>query len=350
MSLLPSSGSEIEATQEGNVVVLDFADDEADRVFEVLSSSTPRVMLSALYDEPATASELATRVGTTVQNAMYHLDRLESAELVRIAGTRYSAKGKEMNVYAPGENPLVMFVGSDERKTGIFDTLKRLIGSITVVWIASLFAYTISTGGLPFVRMLGDSGGSSSDSLLLVGFVGGLLALLLRYGWRVTAERSDVTRSEAVGMDQTRRAACVPSFERAPRSIALTLFALSGGFWSLQGLRLEWLPRVPFFPTLAVTVVVCVVVAVVLSARRHRLPACRLVSFAPFAGISCYPLATMVSLWSNFGEAIVFATVYLLAAALGGVVVGTVGHVVGNASRRLVVRQESSDTSSTDPP
>lgn len=75
-------------------------DEAATAVFESLGSETARAILAALAEEPATTSDLADDVGTSLQNAHYHLQRLRAADLVTEAGTWYSTKGKAMTVYA----------------------------------------------------------------------------------------------------------------------------------------------------------------------------------------------------------------------------------------------------------
>ena len=130
MSLLPSSGSDSESTQDGSFRVLDIDDDEADAVFDALSSRTTRTMLAELHRTPSTPAELADQTDTSVQNAMYHLDKLEDVGLARVVDTRYSSRGKEMRVYAPSEHPAVVFIGTDERKSGLVAKLKQLLGAL----------------------------------------------------------------------------------------------------------------------------------------------------------------------------------------------------------------------------
>ena len=79
-----------------NVVV---DDEESLDALQAVSSSTAQQILAAL-DEPATASDVASRIDTSVQNATYHLDRLRETGLVEAVDTWYSAKGTEMTVYA----------------------------------------------------------------------------------------------------------------------------------------------------------------------------------------------------------------------------------------------------------
>ena len=125
-------------TREEETRVIGVDSDDADDLIGALSSETARKMLSELHDEPATPSEVADRAGTTVQNARYHLENLEEAGLIEVEGTRYSPKGREMDVYAPAE-PLVMFVGREEDSTTLRDTLKRFLGSVGIIGVAAVF-------------------------------------------------------------------------------------------------------------------------------------------------------------------------------------------------------------------
>jgi DNA-binding transcriptional ArsR family regulator len=110
-------------------------------VFEALSSETTRRILTAIYDDPAPPSKLADRLDLSLQNVSYHPENLGEADVVRVADTRYSEKGKEMNVYAPADDPVVVFVGTTERKTGLRDLLKRLVGAIGLLFLVSAFLF-----------------------------------------------------------------------------------------------------------------------------------------------------------------------------------------------------------------
>lgn len=83
----------------------------ADAVFSILSTGTARAMLVELYREPTTLSTLADRTDISVQNATYHLDRLQESGLVEVVDTWYSARGREMDVYAPTSDPLLLVAG-----------------------------------------------------------------------------------------------------------------------------------------------------------------------------------------------------------------------------------------------
>ncbi|MEF8842947.1 MAG: helix-turn-helix domain-containing protein [Haloarculaceae archaeon] len=74
--------------------------DDAGRTAAALGSRTAQSIVAELSGEPATTTEVADRIGSSVQTVSYHLPRLEEAGLVTVVGTQYSEKGAEMDVYA----------------------------------------------------------------------------------------------------------------------------------------------------------------------------------------------------------------------------------------------------------
>ena len=103
--------------------VLSLEDERAERLISSLSSETARDLYAALRETPATASELATEVTTSLQNVRHHLSNLRDAGLVRVADTRYSCKGREMKVYAPARDALVVCVGPSDEEDRLVDVL-----------------------------------------------------------------------------------------------------------------------------------------------------------------------------------------------------------------------------------
>jgi DNA-binding transcriptional ArsR family regulator len=135
MSLLPSS-PDISPDSDPRVVGLD--SDEADDLMAALSSTTARRLLAELHDDPAPPGALADRVDTSLQNAQYHLEKLEDAGAIEDVGTAYSEKGREMQVYGPADSPLVIFAGEQERVSGLKAALSRLFGGFAALALASL--------------------------------------------------------------------------------------------------------------------------------------------------------------------------------------------------------------------
>ena len=135
--LLPSI-PDASASEDAEPRVVGLDDDDADDVLGALSSTTARELFAALTDDPAHPSALAERVDTSLQNVQYHLGKLEDAGMVEVVDTAYSEKGREMDVYAPADRPLVLFAGDEEEQTLLDRALGRLLGGVGVLAGASL--------------------------------------------------------------------------------------------------------------------------------------------------------------------------------------------------------------------
>jgi DNA-binding transcriptional ArsR family regulator len=162
--LLPG-GSSVE-TGDGSEVV-SIREDAADEVFEALSSRTAREILAALYEDPDTASSVADRVDTSLQNASYHIEKLVDADLVEVADTWYSEQGREMKVYAPASDSLVLFASDGASSPSLKSRLARLLGVVGVLGAASLVVQRL-LGGQPgdgAATGATDGGGGGDDAV-----------------------------------------------------------------------------------------------------------------------------------------------------------------------------------------
>jgi len=125
------------APSEERPLVLDVVGDETDDVLDALAADTRRRVYRELFEAPGTASELADRMDTSVQNAHYHLSELEAAGLVEAVDTRYSPKGNEMDVYGPASDPIVL-VGSDDAAAAVERSLSQVVGGVGLLAAAAL--------------------------------------------------------------------------------------------------------------------------------------------------------------------------------------------------------------------
>ena len=162
-SLLPLK-SPVESTSEGSRVI-SLSEEAADEVFETLSSSTSRQVLSLLYEEPRPATELADETETTVQNIRYHLDKLSSADLIAVADTWYSEKGTEMKVYAPTESALVVCAGRESTTDRLKSRIKELLGAVGIFGLASLVVQYLVTTYLETETAAESSSGSDAGAM-----------------------------------------------------------------------------------------------------------------------------------------------------------------------------------------
>ncbi|MFB6101264.1 MAG: ArsR/SmtB family transcription factor [Haloplanus sp.] len=176
--LLPSR-PDTSAAEEADPRVIGLDSDDADDLLSALSSDTAREVLATLHDEPDTPSNVADRVDTSLQNTQYHLGNLEEAGLIEVVDTVYSEKGREMNVYAPADRPLVVFAGSEEESGGLESALKSLLGAIGLLGLASVFVQWW-IGDLPFP--FAQTGGAGAD-----GGGGGVSTMTTEAAPKVTA-------------------------------------------------------------------------------------------------------------------------------------------------------------------
>ncbi|MFB6132920.1 MAG: ArsR/SmtB family transcription factor [Halanaeroarchaeum sp.] len=143
--LLPSSSEPEPPDGDPRVIGVDDAD--AEHVLAALSSDTARTLLAAVHDEPATPSELAERADTSLQNAQYHLEKLDDADLIEVIDTRYSEKGREMQVFGPSGAPVVLFAGGEDAGRDVRSALASLLGGVGVLGLASLVVQRLVGGG-----------------------------------------------------------------------------------------------------------------------------------------------------------------------------------------------------------
>ncbi|GAB7008516.1 ArsR/SmtB family transcription factor [Halorubrum trueperi] len=163
--LLPSLPDATPDDREPRVVGVD--DEDADDLIAALGSETAREILTRLHDEPATKSELATDVDTSLQNVQYHLSKLDGADLVDVVDTTYSEKGREMDVYAAADEPLVLFAGGSEKSHGIKTALMRLLGGYGLIGLAALGAQRVLSVAAPtryrVTQTSGEAGTAGGD-------------------------------------------------------------------------------------------------------------------------------------------------------------------------------------------
>lgn len=160
MSLLPSR-PDTSAADEAAPTVVGVDSERADALMAALASGTARDILATLHEEPGPPSALAERVGTSLQNAQYHLERLEDAGAVEVVDTAYSEKGREMDIYAPADRPLVIFAGRDDQSRSLRAAIRELIAGVAGLALVSLAIQ--EAFGRSVTTLFGAPGGESAD-------------------------------------------------------------------------------------------------------------------------------------------------------------------------------------------
>lgn len=143
------SDSEIDPDYGDGVQPLNLTGQEADQTFDALSSPTSREVLESLYDEPSTPPQLAEKVDTSPQNVHYHLEKLESADLIEANESTYSSRGIEMDIYEPTSEAVVLLTGRESTTEEIRRLLGRFLlglGLLTILTVV-IDIFMISMGG-----------------------------------------------------------------------------------------------------------------------------------------------------------------------------------------------------------
>jgi len=140
MAEFPASLGEPDTTADADPTVVNLGDGSADELFDALSAGTARGLFQRLQDSPAHASALAEHTDTSLQNVHYHLEKLEAAGAVEVIDTAYSAKGREMDVYAPTASPLVFVADGDD---GVAESLSKFLGALGLLALGSVLVQAL---------------------------------------------------------------------------------------------------------------------------------------------------------------------------------------------------------------
>ncbi len=129
--LFPSrSDASVERDRDPSVLYVD--SEQTEEMLSTLSGDTALRIFRILNDEALTASEIADRLELSVQNASYHLENLQEADLVEVIDTCYSEKGREMEIYAVTSDPKILVLGTEEDRGTVRRAFASLAGVVGV--------------------------------------------------------------------------------------------------------------------------------------------------------------------------------------------------------------------------
>lgn len=134
--------------------------DSGEEIISVLSSDTTRDVYTRIREQPATPKAIAEELELSLQNVHYHLSKIQNAGLVEANDIEYSEKGREMAIYEPAHDELII-CGDRDAEHRLKGLLKRFLGGTGV----SLLLAAVSH--LMFTRVLGV--GPSISTMNLAG-------------------------------------------------------------------------------------------------------------------------------------------------------------------------------------
>lgn len=116
-----------------NVVVVEQGSFEAQKIAKAMSSPTSADLFNILSDCPMSATALAERSGLPLTTVKYHLENMLSAALIEVTDTRWSAKGREMKIYAVKDQVVVIAPKKKVDIRGIVERYGVAAGALAVV-------------------------------------------------------------------------------------------------------------------------------------------------------------------------------------------------------------------------
>ena len=125
-------------------------DDKKLKVFaEIISNKSSNDILHLLFREELTANEIAQKTGTSLQLVKYHLEKMQSIEIVCISKTEKNSKSRDMNYYTASKFAVVIThtdVTEKAKQSKLlaksFKSIYRFFG-MGAASIASLFSLTL---------------------------------------------------------------------------------------------------------------------------------------------------------------------------------------------------------------
>lgn len=128
--------------EELDMHVLSLEDEEGNEIAEVLSSESTRSVFNLLEDQPRTPKDLAEKLEMSSQNIHYHINKLSEVGLVESIDIEYSDRGKEMKVYAPTHEGVIL-CDQAESKAKLEEIIARFAKGSFVAIIVSAIVHLV---------------------------------------------------------------------------------------------------------------------------------------------------------------------------------------------------------------
>lgn len=116
-----------------NVVVVEQGSMEAQKIAKAMSSPTSADLFNALSNGPMSATALAEVSKLPLTTVKYHLENMLSADLIEVTDTRWSAKGREMKIYAVKDQVVLIAPKKKVDVRGIMERYGIAAGCFAVI-------------------------------------------------------------------------------------------------------------------------------------------------------------------------------------------------------------------------
>ena len=131
------------------IEILSTDDDRIKAVGELLSSDSSRTILKLLFNEEMTANQIAQKTEISLPLVMYHLKKMQDANVVRISQTGKNTKSHDMKYYTVDKFAIVILPSGMSEKAksskSLFNSFNRIyrfatIGGVSLAaWFSAQF-------------------------------------------------------------------------------------------------------------------------------------------------------------------------------------------------------------------
>lgn len=131
------------------IEILSTDDDRIKAVGELLSSDSSRAILKLLFNEEMTANQIAQKTEISLPLVMYHLKKMQDANVVRISQTGKNTKSHDMKYYTVDKFAIVILPSGMSEKAksskSLFNSFNRIyrfatIGGVSLAaWFSAQF-------------------------------------------------------------------------------------------------------------------------------------------------------------------------------------------------------------------
>ncbi|AKB31703.1 hypothetical protein MSSAC_3184 [Methanosarcina siciliae C2J] len=102
--------------------------EEVSLLARTLSRPLPMQILKQLQEKQMSAGELASELGLRLNTLTYNLEVLKKVGLVKVRKVKWSCKGREVKIYAPAEQPVLLVSREDgESDPFVLDVLEKTL-------------------------------------------------------------------------------------------------------------------------------------------------------------------------------------------------------------------------------
>lgn len=102
--------------------------DEVPLLARTLSRALPMQIIKQLQKKQMSAGELASVLGIRLNTLTYNLEVLEKAGLIKVVQVKWSCKGREVKIYAPAEQPVLLVPRKNrDEDPFVLDTMEKTL-------------------------------------------------------------------------------------------------------------------------------------------------------------------------------------------------------------------------------